>query len=61
MFTLRYLVVLAATFAGALAAPFTVTARAGAPFIVPIHPSANTNKCVGLVGGVFADGTFVDV
>ena len=55
------LVVLAATFAGALAAPFTVTTRAGAPFIVPIHPSVNTSKCVGLVGGVFADGTFVDV
>jgi hypothetical protein len=26
-----------------------------------IHPSASSSKCVGLVGGTFADGTQLDV
>jgi hypothetical protein len=56
-------VILAATLVStALAAPTApLSARAGAPLIEPIHPSADANKCVGIVGGTYADGTLVDV
>jgi hypothetical protein len=63
MFSTSKFVVLAATLvSAALAAPTApLSARAGAPLIKPIHPSVDANKCVGIVGGTFADGTLADV
>ncbi|KAJ7625142.1 carbohydrate-binding module family 13 protein, partial [Mycena rosella] len=31
------------------------------PIPVPVHPILNTSKCMGIVGGVYANGTQVDI
>ena len=66
MFKLSAIIALTATIATTVAAPTTdssqsLVARAGAPIAEPIHPAADINKCVGLVGGIFANGTLVDM
>ncbi|KAJ7336787.1 carbohydrate-binding module family 13 protein [Mycena albidolilacea] len=56
------LVTIATSVVFAVASPASsLDARAGAPIPVPIHPILNTSKCMGIVGGVYANGTQVDI
>lgn len=60
MFKSIALVALAA--ASAFAAPtIELSARAGAPTIYNIHPDGDRTKCVGIVGGIYANGSQVDM
>jgi hypothetical protein len=66
MFKLSAVIALAVTITTTVAAPTvgssqSLVARAGAPIPEPIHPAADANKCVGLVGGIFTNGTLVDM
>ena len=54
------LVAIATTIIFAVAAPACL-ARAGAPIAVPVRPILDTSKCMGIVGGVYANGTQVDM
>lgn len=54
-------VVFAAFVAIAAALPQRLASRAGGPTVYNVHPVSNGNKCVGIVGGVYANGTQVDM
>jgi hypothetical protein len=51
----------------AIAAPTSVSeaaalaARAGAPPFTNVHPVLDGSKCVGIKGGIYANGTAVDM
>ncbi len=48
--------------ASAFAAPtIELSARSGVPNMYNIHPSVDSTKCVGIDGGVYADGSLVDM
>ncbi|KAJ7211645.1 carbohydrate-binding module family 13 protein [Mycena pura] len=55
------LVAIATPIVFAAAAPASLDARAGAPIPVPVRPILDTSKCMGIVGGVYANGTQVDI
>ena len=56
------LVTIATSIVFAVAAPASsLDARAGAPIGVPVHPILDTSKCMGIVGGIYANGTQVDM
>ena len=55
------LVAIATSIVIAAAAPASLDTRAGAPIPVPVRPILDTSKCMGIVGGVYANGTQVDM
>ena len=61
MFKLISLIVLAASAFAAPSYTAELAARAGAPTIYNIHPTVDGSKCVGIAGGVYANGTQVDM
>lgn len=64
MFALALAFILTATVTSTVAMPAgtsAIVSRAGAPPFIQVKPALNTNKCMGVVGGIFANGSNVDM